>query len=292
MYTASRMKDGGIALLFDITTSDTAYEWILDVLGITGRELIDSYIIENHNNLDGFIEQHLEKIQAIDINTLEFVAFHLTSNSDQCKAIRKSGIKNLQKVLSEPSELSLFLTEQGVKLDIKNKKMSFDGQEFDIDYEKYKGNINESSLQKEALGDIARKIYFDFPINGFFFNHNIYDYGTNIDKCPEFLFTLSSLALKDISERWSKTRQGYVIKYKANIKQFHYGTFYAEVDDYLLDSQTGWIQLRKWLVSNAVNCAFSNRGTDIYAYMNPDEDVEPKQIIGCFTTNEWQRIDK
>jgi len=261
-------------LLFDITTPDTAYEWILDVLGITGSEFIKSYIIENHNSLDGFIEQHLEAIQAIDINTLELVAFHITSNSDQCKEIREYGIKNLQKVLSVPSELNLFLTEQGVNFDIKNKEMSIDGQVFDIDYEKYRRKINKLS-QQEPLEDIARKIYFDFQINSFFFSSNIYDYGTGIDKCPEFLFTLSSLnsQMRDINERWSRDRQGYVIKYKASINKFEYYTFYEDIEDYLYDSQTGWIKLKKWLISHATDCSFSNRYSDICAYMKPDEDV-------------------
>lgn len=101
-------------MVYDITSSNSAYEWVLQVLGITGEEFIEKYIVDFQKDAEEFMEHYFEKIEAININELEIVALHVTSNSDECKAIRKSGICDLKKVLSESSELKSFLEEKDV----------------------------------------------------------------------------------------------------------------------------------------------------------------------------------
>lgn len=86
---------GGISLVFDISTPDLAYEWLQKVLSILGEELIDDYILKFNKNLDCFMDKHLDALQAIDINSIEFAAFHVTSNSNQCDEIKQHGIRNL-----------------------------------------------------------------------------------------------------------------------------------------------------------------------------------------------------
>ena len=174
-------------MVYDITSSNSAYEWVLQVLGITGEEFIEKYIVDFQKDAEEFMEHYFEKIEAININELEIVALHVTSNSDECKAIRKSGICDLKKVLSESSELKSFLEEKDVLFDIENKKMMLDGQEYSIDYDAYCRAEDKLNYRDEKLKDIGRKIYFDYQINGFLFTRDVKDYGTDIHEMPEIL---------------------------------------------------------------------------------------------------------
>ncbi|UZW13039.1 hypothetical protein OSC52_14430 [Clostridium pasteurianum] len=176
-------------MVFDISTPDLAYEWLQEILSISGEDLIEDYIIKCNKDLDCFIDKHLDALKAIDINDVEFAVFHVTSNSNQCAEIKQYGIRNLQKVLVEPSELNLFLDSLGFKFDIWNKKMGINGKIYDIDYESYRNKKETLTFQEEKLESIARKIYFDYQVNGFFFSRDIFDYGTGIDKRPEFLLS-------------------------------------------------------------------------------------------------------
>ncbi|MCC9295970.1 hypothetical protein LN736_13980 [Clostridium sp. WLY-B-L2] len=277
-------------MIFDITTSDLAYKWLQETLDISGKNVIKDYIIKCNNDLDCFIDRHLNTIKAIDMNSIEFVVFHVTSNSNQCIEIKQHGIKNLQKVLAETSQLNLFLDNLGFKFDIQNKKMIYKGKIYNIDYESYKNKKETLTFQEEKLKDIARKIYFDHQVNGFFFSKDIFKYGTEIDKRPEFLLTLSAFnsSLDYLGNSWSEIGKGYVVKYKAKLSQFEYYTFYNDIHDYLNDSQTEWMQLKKWMFSYAIDCNFSNLYSDIYAYMKPVMDILPEQIIECIPVEEWR----
>ncbi len=280
----------GVFMMFDITTPDLTYEWLQEILGITGEDIIDDYILKCHKDLDCFIDRHLDTIKAIDINNIEFAVCHVTSNSNQCAEIKRHGIRNLQKVLAEPSELNLFLDSLGFKFDIQNKRMISEDKVYNIDYESYKNRKEALTFQEEKLKNIARKIYFDHQVNGFFFSRDIFKYGTGIDKRPEFLLTLSSLnsPFDYLGDKWSESRKGYVIKYKAKLSQFEHYTFYHDANDYLDDSQMEWMQLKKWMFSYAIDCSFSNLYSDIYAYMKPVVDILPEQIIEYIPIEEWR----
>lgn len=277
-------------MIFDITTPDLAYGWLQEILGISGEDIIRDYILKCNKDLDCFIDRHLTAIKKIDINSAEFGVFHVTSNSDQCAAVKQQGIRNLQKVLAEPCELSLFLDSLGFRFDIQNKKMIYEDQIYNIDYESYRNKDEILTFQEKKLKNIARKIYFDNQVNGFFYSSDMFNYGTSIDKRPEFLLTLSSFnsPFDYLGVKWGETRKGYVVKYKAKLSQFEHYTFYHDVNDYLDDSQMEWMQLKKWMLSYAIDGSFSNLYSDIYAYMKPVTDILSEQIIECIPVEEWR----
>lgn len=96
---------------YDITNPDVSYEWLHAVLDMKKRDLISDYILECGNDFDIFFEKHLSEIERMDINQLELVVIHVTTNGDGCAEIRKNGLRNLKKVLQEKTELSTFLNE-------------------------------------------------------------------------------------------------------------------------------------------------------------------------------------
>lgn len=277
---------------FDITNPDTAYEWLYSILDIKQGDLIEDYILKCNNDIDMFFKAHIEEIERIDLNKLELVAIHVTSNDDNCRSLKKHGLRNLKLVLSGKTEMSRFLSAEQIQFDIERKQMFIQGKEYNIDYQKYL-NMAHKSKEEDRLERIAHKIYFDYQVNGFFFNSNIFSYGTSIDKHPEFLYTLSEFnkATKGIDEKWDKLNQGYVIKYKSYVSDFEYYSFYESMEEYLEDSYSNWIKLRYWLVSKAVSCCFSDLASEVFAYMKAGIIIEPERILECIPVEEWRKND-
>ena len=278
---------------YDITNPDAAYEWLYSVLDMKRGDFISDYVLESRNDFDTFFERHLKEAERLDIDQLEFVAIHVTTNGDDCAEIKKNGLKDLQKVLQEETELSMFLKKRGIWFDIPSKIMHIDDKNFDIDYKKYT-NWDRMIKQVDALYNIGRKIFYDHQVNGFLFSKDVYDYGT-IHEAPEFLLTLSEFDRDTvgINDEWAAASKPYVIKYRAKITEFEYYTFYEGQEDYLQDYHNGWIGLKKILFQKAVRSAFSELSSDVYAYMKPERIIEPARIIECIPAEEWQdRISK
>lgn len=278
---------------YDITNPDAAYEWLYSVLDMKRGDFISDYVLESRNDFDTFFVRHLKEAERLDIDQLEFVAIHVTTNGDDCAEIKKNGLKDLQKVLQEETELSMFLKKRGIWFDIPSKIMHIDDKNFDIDYKKYT-NWDRMIKQVDALYNIGRKIFYDHQVNGFLFSKDVYDYGT-IHEAPEFLLTLSEFDRDTvgINDEWAAASKPYVIKYRAKITEFEYYTFYEGQEDYLQDYHNGWIGLKKILFQKAVRSAFSELSSDVYAYMKPGRIIEPARIIECIPAEEWQdRISK
>lgn len=278
---------------YDITNPDAAYEWLYSVLDMKRGDFISDYVLESRNDFDTFFVRHLKEAERLDIDQLEFVAIHVTTNGDDCAEIKKNGLKDLQKLLQEETELSMFLKKRGIWFDIPSKIMHIDDKNFDIDYKKYT-NWDRMIKQVDALYNIGRKIFYDHQVNGFLFSKDVYDYGT-IHEAPEFLLTLSEFDRDTvgINDEWAAASKPYVIKYRAKITEFEYYTFYEGQEDYLQDYHNGWIGLKKTLFQKAARGAFSELSSDVYAYMKPGRIIEPARIIECIPAEEWQdRISK
>lgn len=273
---------------FDLTNPDASYDWLHSVLDIKKGDFIFDYILECNNNFDIFFEKHLDDIEHIDINQLELIVIHVTTNGDKCAEIRKNGLKDLKKVLQEETELKTFLGDRGIQFDVPSKTMYVNGKPYDIDYEKYE-DLDRISQRKESLHKIGHKIYYDFQVNGFFFCQDIYRYGT-IHRAPEFLLTLSSFSSNTsrIDSEWEEFSQPYVIKFKARITDFEYFTFYGCMEDYLQDYKNNWIELKRWLLQRAVSSAFSESASEIFAYMKQGRIIEPDKIVECIPAEQWR----
>ena len=106
---------------YDITNPDAAYEWLYSVLDMKRGDFISDYVLESRNDFDTFFERHLKEAERLDIDQLELMAIHVTTNGDGCAEIKKNGLRDLKKVLQEKSELSTFLREKNIWFDIPSK---------------------------------------------------------------------------------------------------------------------------------------------------------------------------
>ena len=274
-------------MYYDITTPDTAYDWIYNTLQIKKGHFIEDYLIKCNKDIDLFCEMYEEQIDKINLDELEIIAFQVTSCKDDCKSIRNCGIRNLQWVLSNDTEMRELLLRNEIHFNIEQKKMFISGQEYDVDYEKYRGKLNTQIDKK--VEPIAHKIYYDYQINAFFFCKDISKYSTVCDS-PEILYTLAQFSsnAKVVEDMWIKKRKAYVIKYKAKLKDFAHFTFYDNEIAYYEDRRENYKYIKQRLISLAIDGMNGELPDDVFAYMKPNVYISPEDILEIVSAEEWR----
>lgn len=84
-----------MCIYYDITTSNKAFEFLLDELGFCSEDLIMEFYVNCNNDIELFWERNKHHIENIDINQVRFVAFHVTGSLDDCCEINTFGVRNL-----------------------------------------------------------------------------------------------------------------------------------------------------------------------------------------------------
>lgn len=265
---------------FDVTTSDKAYGFLLDALGLQPGELIMEYLVECGRDINLFLERNGHRLNEMDIHDVRFIAFHVTGSLDDCYEIKESGIRNLQYVLSHDTMLSRFLGRGDIRFDIEHRIMLVNGVEFNIDYEYYRGRRPDTPMEKQ-LESVAHRIYYDFCVDGFWANDNIERYGTDIHKRPEFLTKLINLSskAKSLDDFWRSKSKPYKIFFYATADQIHKFTFGLE-QNYEPYTENEQEHIKKWMLRMAVDQAF-DPGDEHYIYIRDYEYIPPEQIICC-----------
>ena len=113
---------------FDVTSSDKAYGFLLDVLGLKSDDLVMEYLVECGRDIDLFLERNAHRLATLNINDVRFVGFHVTASLDDCREIKESGLKDLQYVLGHNTVLSRLLKQSGITFDIENRVMCVNGR--------------------------------------------------------------------------------------------------------------------------------------------------------------------
>ena len=109
-----------MSIYFDITSPDTAYDFLLNSLNFDTDELIMEYLVECGKNIDLFIERNEHRLNSLNLQDVRFVGFHVTASLDDCKEIKTNGLRNLQYVLSHNTMLSKLLKDADIYFDIEN----------------------------------------------------------------------------------------------------------------------------------------------------------------------------
>lgn len=190
---------------------------------------------------------------------------------------------NLQTVLSEETTLKRLLERAGVTFDIQNKLVFCNGKSYDIDYEKYRGHHFLTGID-EKLDKVAHRVYYDFCVNGFMANDNVYNYGTNIHERPEFLMTLGELLpqAQKVETFWKNKAESYRVDFYTTVDQVH--RFNFELDEYRDPPYEGWFELddemklKKWMLSHAIDRAHDDLRMT-FLYVKDDVIIPTNQII-------------
>lgn len=270
---------------FNITTSDAAYDFLLDTLGLYAGELIMEYLVDCSGNVDIFVERNLQRLANLDIFDVRFIAYHVTASLDDCEEIKRTGIRDLRYVLSHNTMLSNFLDRGGIKFDIENHIMLVDGNRFNIDYDDYRNRQLRTSEEK-LLESIAHRVCYDFCVDGFLTSDDIKNYGTDIDKRPEFILKLINVSpkAKELDKFWRSNSKPYKVYFYVTADQIHKFTFNLKNNN-LPYSASEQEQIKRWMLGWAVDRAFNPCG-NLYIYIRDHEYVPPEQIINCELMNQ------
>lgn len=269
-----------MSIIFDIMSSDSAYGFLLDTLGLQPGELIMEYLVECDRDIDLFLERNGHRLDKLDIQDVRFVAFHVTGSLDDCQEIKESGIRNLQYVLSHDTMLSSLLRRGDITFDIENRIMCVNGRTFDIDYEHYKGR-RFLTPEEKLLESIAHRIYYDFCVDGFWANDDIEGYGTDIHERPEFISKLIKMSpkAKRLDAFWRSKSKPYKIIFYATLEQIHKFTFGLE-KNYEPYTENEQETIKNWMLRMALDQAF-DPGGEHYIYIRDNEYIPSEQIIRC-----------
>lgn len=274
-------------MIYDITSVKNACDFIEKFFCMDAKSLKESFGDNYEENKDEFIESQIDNLINWDIINTEFAIIHVTSNKDNCEEIKEKGIVNLQRALTEDTELYRFLQCYDIKFNIENATMTVGDDQYNINYDYYR-NLNRYGLEKEKkkLKDISRKIYSDYQINGFLFTEDVKRYGTYIHERPEFIYNIDNFLMNGdkLSKEWAKAYLGYKIKFKTKIESFKWYSFYENEDDFKEDNENNFTELKKKLISLAMDVSFSEISRDIYVYMNDEVKICGNQFL------EYERI--
>ena len=267
---------------FDLRTPDSAYQFALNILGMNGEEFISDYLLECDRDYEVLWKKHYKQLRMIDASRIRINAFHITGSLDGCQSIRKHGLQNLQEILSENSVMKRALQEYGLFFNVAQHTMVFEGREYDIDYTKYRSKFNLYG-EDQHLKSIAYRLYYDYCVNGFMCNDDVFSYGTDIHKRPEFIADLVRMfpKLLKFDIEWRQASISYKIDFFAYPDQLH--RFNFDLDNYQDPPYENWDilndndKLIKWMLSHAINRAYDEL-TTTYLYVLNDISIPPEQI--------------
>lgn len=266
---------------FDLRTPDSSYRFLLEFFNMSGEEYIKELIINSDNEFEKFWDLNASTVSDISIDNIRMWGFHIVGSLDDCEEICSQGLKNLQKVLSEDTHLSRMLKSNGVFFDVEKHLLFYKDKEYSIDYDWYRHSDYLTHSEKH-LKSIAHRVYYDYCVNGFMMNDDIFSYGTSIHERPEFLMKLSAAfpTLRKMEIEWAKLSKSYKVNFYATINQIHRFNFdLCETQAELTDEEIE--QIKKWMTRHAIDRASNNLFSDVIIYIKDEINIPPNQIDIC-----------
>lgn len=269
---------------FDLRTTDSAYSFVLNILGIPGEQFIDEYIIECDKDYEQLWGKYYKQLKDIDASKIRVWAFHTTGSLDHCQSIMHEGLRNLHHALSADSKMANIFRKYGLEFDVDNKVMYYNGIAYDVDYEKYRQRY--LYRKEELLSRIAYRLCKDFCVNGFMYTRDFRTYSYDIYIRPEFILDLVNMfpELSVLDLEWRKCSTSYKVNFFAYLDQLERYNF--DLDEYRDPPYAMWDELDdndkaiKWMLGRAIDRAFDEL-SDTYLYVRSNFYIPPEQIADC-----------
>ncbi|WP_404347497.1 hypothetical protein LG311_17865 [Sutcliffiella horikoshii] len=280
-------------VLYDLTSVYSTVDSLGEYLNLTERQ-IGTYLAQNKNsyNVADLQDYYLIDDEVFLASDISLVSLHVTTNNDECGAIKKYGLLNLQQTIKNDTPLGNYLKGEGVLIDIEMKQVQYKDKLYNI-------NKGYSGIKDSNKDSVPYKIYDDYQINSFISYGNVLEYG--VQNMPEFLGNLSDfLGSKDIGFNWwyQENKKCYVVKFKTALSNCANDTFYSgdagalnSNDFKYLSGEELELLKRKWLVYQSLsiisNSIFSDIEKEIYCQLNFDVAVPYTDIIKIYTDSEY-----
>lgn len=263
---------------FDLRTPDSAYDFLLTFFNMSGQEYIEELIINSDNEFEKFWNRNAARVNDISLDNIRVWGFHVMGSLDECREIHNQGLRNLQKVLFGDTLLSRTLKANGVFFDVKRHLLLYKGKEYNMDYDWYRHN-DYSMPPEKYLKPIAHRVYYDYCVNGFMMNDDVFSYGTNIHERPELMMKLTGAfpELKKMEDEWAESSKSYKVNFYATIDQIQRFNFDLNVthEELTVDEVE---QIKRWMVRRAIDRTNNDLFSPVFLYIKDEMDIPPKQI--------------
>lgn len=273
-------------IIYDLTSFESALKSLQILTNINEKRKIISFISENKENpcvYKKFCKQLNVNFDNLDISNVVLKVIHVTTNNNNCEELKSLGLLNLQDTIKLNTQLSRYLKQHGVVIDIEKEIITYAVHSYSIsDLTKY----NKFSSEYDKIKYTFRKLYDDYQVNGFICDDNPVDYGGGVRYRPEFLYNLSSLLEnKSIEQDWvyKSNNKCYTIIFKANVYDFIWFNYTGEFETEEDYNDNKDFYIKKWLINSALciinDGLFYGSLPEIFAYLNFNYKVSPKDII-------------
>lgn len=264
--------------IYDIRTSETAFQTLVNLSGVEASKW-SRYVghEREYEYTDLLVEEVIKSYGHLPrrYTDFEFVYFHITTSANECRAIRKYGILDLQKAYKCPeSELRIFLDDHDIFIDTDKCTLSHQGKVFDISYHSGK-RTREDTLERYCWA-IGRKFYYDYTTCGFLSVWEHSAYGGLVHCRPEILMDIDNLLALNLSQEWMFSHSPYEIVVKVDGNKIIY-----DGDDEKSDEEKVLDYLTR-----AYDTAFGNPFEHILLLKNGIQ-IAPSDIIEIKPLTHW-----
>ena len=194
----------------DISTVHAARISLSRVLDVSVNTIVSKKLYLESKALTLFRQQTHQ------IEKLTVTGFHYsTINYDYNNTLSTVGILNLFQMLNDPSSsLSMFLDDNHVKIDTKNKNVCYKERLFNIDAQREASDAN-------AWYCLASRLKDDYSVNGFLADTEDTRRYSTVRWCPEILSVLDrALKIQDsLCEKWRSNCKQVIVKFEVDTRK-------------------------------------------------------------------------
>lgn len=244
-------------LIYDITTVDHAISTLASLFNTSVDTVKQT--IANHTKVDVeyFLKNINHTLDDFDLEDLEIVGIHSTTNNDQCESIKKTGLINLKRALSVKSSLNNYLHEHDIYIDIYTKKLTY----LDKTY-----NLVDCGNSK-----LHYKIFGDYALDCFLSVRKDREFDSKLKARPKVLSEIEKyLNISGLHQGWIEQSTPYMIKFKEHAYNFNRYHFSAD------GSEDG---MKHTLVHYALTVIETNQQCDIQIDLIAEYQVPARHIL-------------
>lgn len=257
--------------MYNISTSENAIASLQRILQVD--DIKQEWYLCDLNN-EEVPHKFKKQIEKWDLTKEEFLVNHVTSSVNELSDIYKYGLLSLYDVLNTETTLNNELRKRKILFDIQNNMLNVMGNFHDLD-EKRRGYYDEN------LDQIHRAIHNDY-LSTMLYEKDPWFYGSYLFKRPEFMIYLELVNkdCKEFVEWWWNNSTGYKITAKVPFEDVQFETFgIFRKEDFIYDSNHGYLQSKKHLIYQALKVVFSN-SIGSYLFIDKGKKIKPEQFIG------------
>lgn len=202
-------------MIYDIRTVDNAKKTLATLFNCH-LEVIENLVkINKEMEVDYFLKQLNKSLNDFDLEELEIIGVHSTTNNDQCASIIKTGLINLKKALSVKSSLNTYLKDNGINIDIYTKKLTYNGKVYNLI------DCGNSKLHYKIFGDCSLDCFLCISKNC--------KLDSKLKARPKILSEIEQyLQIEGLHDKWSRNSTPYMITFKEHAYNFNRYQFSAD----------------------------------------------------------------